>query len=220
MPNQTGVIFDMDGVLVLTEQAHWESWKAVADPMGRDIQYDTFLSCFGRVNPDCIRILFGPEIPPDESARIADRKEAAFREIMRRHVPLSPGLIEMLAALAGVKLAVGSSGPVENVDLILDAGGIRKFFDGVVHGGDVKRGKPAPDVFLLAAQRCGAEPGNCAVIEDAPAGIQAALAAGMFAVGVATTHDAKDLIDAGANATFKDLASVPLEVLTDVRTRR
>jgi len=215
MQEKTGVIFDMDGVLVLTEQAHWESWKAVAEPMGREIQYDTFLSCFGRVNPDCIAILFGKETPPDESARIADLKEAAFRDIVRRHVPLAPGLIEMLTSLgqAGVKLAVGSSGPVENVDLILNAGGIRKYFDGVVHGGDVKRGKPAPDVFLLAAERCGAKPGMCAVIEDAPAGIQAALAAGMMAVGVATTHDAQDLIDAGANATFKDLASVPLELL-------
>jgi len=108
---------------------------------------------------------------------------------------------------------VGSSGPAENVNLILGSGGIRKYFDAVVHGGEVKRGKPAPDVFLLAAERIGVPAGRCAVIEDAPAGIFAAVAAGMRAVGVATTHDSGELKDAGADVVFADLKSVPIEAL-------
>jgi beta-phosphoglucomutase len=216
MKEKIGVIFDMDGVLALTEQAHWEGWKAVADARGRDIQYPVFLSCFGRVNPDCVAILFGADVSMEESARIAEQKEIEFRKILRRHVPLAPGLRDLLTSLrqSGVRLAVGSSGPSENVELILAADGIRQFFDAVVHGGEVERGKPAPDVFLLAAQRLGVPPKSCAVIEDAPAGIRAALAAGMTPIAVATTHDARELIEAGAVATFPDLRSVPLELLT------
>ena len=81
-----GVIFDMDGVIVLTEQAHWQSWLAAAEPRGVTLDYKTFLSCFGRINPDCVPILFGPNISPTESADIADRKEAAFREIIRANM--------------------------------------------------------------------------------------------------------------------------------------
>jgi beta-phosphoglucomutase len=213
----TGVIFDMDGVLVLSEQAHWQSWCAAAKNRGVEIAYKKFVSCFGRINPDCIAIMFGADIPPDESARIADEKEQAFREIVRRHVTLAPGTMELLTGLReqGVKLAVGSSGPKENVELILGAGNIRQYFDAVVHGGDVKRGKPAPDVFLLAAERLAVPARACAVIEDAPAGIQAAVAAEMIPIGVATTHDAADLMAAGASVIYPDLLSIPVKLLVD-----
>ncbi|MCX5690108.1 MAG: HAD family phosphatase [Planctomycetota bacterium] len=211
-----GVIFDMDGVIVLTEQAHWLAWKSAAAGLGVDLQYATFLSCFGRVNPDCIRIMFGEHIAEAESLRIADEKEAAFREIIRTDVPLAPGLNELLKALAarGVKLAVGSSAPPKNVDLVLDAGGLRQAFGAVVDGSQVKRGKPAPDVFLRAAALLSLTPTDCAVIEDAPAGIQAAKAAGMLGVGVATTHKAHELTAAGADVVFPTLADVPLDVLS------
>jgi HAD superfamily hydrolase (TIGR01509 family) len=212
---KTGVIFDMDGVLVLSEQAHWESWQAAAKGRGVEISYDVFLSCFGRINADCIAIMFGADIPADESARIADEKEMAFREIVRRHVPLAPGTVDLLKRLRelGIGLAVGSSGPKENVELILGAGAIRQYFDAVVHGGEVKRGKPAPDVFLLAAERLGIPARACAVIEDAPAGIRAAVAAEMTPIGVATTHDAKELKEAGAIVVYADLKSIPVESL-------
>jgi beta-phosphoglucomutase len=210
-----GVIFDMDGVLVLTERAHWESWRVPAAKRRVELQYETFLSCFGRINPDCVAILFGADTPADESARIADEKEIAFREIVRRDVPLAPGTVALLEGLRreGARLAVGSSGPRENVELILGAGEIRLFFEAVVHGGEVKRGKPAPEVFLLAAERMGLRPEECIVIEDAPAGIQAAVAAGMMPVAVATTHDATQLKAAGAVAIFPDLISVPRQYL-------
>jgi beta-phosphoglucomutase len=212
---QTGVIFDMDGVLVLSEQAHWESWCVAAKARGVHLQYDTFLSCFGRINADCVTIMFGSDIPAEESNRIADEKEIAFRDIVRKDVPLAPGAVDLLENLRGlgVKLAVGSSGPAENVNLILGSGGIREYFDAVVHGGEVKRGKPAPDVFLLAAERLDVPAARCAVIEDAPAGIRAAAAAGMAPIAVATTHDAEELKEAGAIAVYSDLKSVPIDAL-------
>ena len=208
-----GVIFDMDGVIVLTEAAHWQSWLAAAKPRGVELKYETFLSCFGRVNRDCIRILFGPQIPPAESDEIAEAKEAAFREIIRANVPLAPGIGEVLRDLKsrGIRIAVGSSAPPENVNLVLDGGNLRSLFDAAVNGSEVQRGKPAPDVFLIAAKRIGVDPGDCAVIEDAPTGIAAAVAAGMLPVGVATTHTAGQLKEAGA----KIVSAQPADILTN-----
>jgi beta-phosphoglucomutase len=213
--NPRGVIFDMDGVIVLTENAHWQSWLAVAEPRGVMLRYDTFLSCFGRINPDCIPILFGPDISTAESADIADRKEAAFRDIIRADMPLAPGIVALLSKLeaSGASLAVGSSAPPENVALVLDAGNIRSWFDAIVDGSQVKRGKPAPDVFLRAAELMGISPKDCVVIEDAPTGIKAAVAAGMLAVGVATTHKAEELQAVGAHHCFETLADVPMDML-------
>jgi HAD superfamily hydrolase (TIGR01509 family) len=215
-----GVIFDMDGVIVLTEEAHWQSWKAVADGLGKPITYDVFLSCFGRVNPDCIRIMFGDDVPPAESARIADEKEHRFREIIGARVPLAAGLIDLLEELSaeGFLLAVGSSAPRENIDLVLDSGGIRPYFRGLVDGSQVARGKPAPDVFLRGAELLGLEPGRCIVIEDAPMGIEAARAAGMIAVGVATTRERADLEAAGAHAVFDHVADMTAASLRELIT--
>lgn len=209
MPESAGVIFDMDGVLVLTEEPHWQSWQVVAEPRGVELDYDTFLSCFGRVNDDCIPILFG-DVSREETDRIADEKEKAFRDIVREDVPLAPETRSLLGELkdAGFRLAVGSSGPRDNVDLVLDAGKIREFFDAVVTGNDVTRGKPAPDPFLLAAERLDVPADACAVIEDAPPGIEAAKAAGMLAVGVTTTHTADQLRNAGADHLFEHLADL------------
>lgn len=207
----TGVIFDMDGVLVMTEDAHWHAWQAAGASRGVTIDHPTFLSCFGRVNADCIRILFGPEVTLADSLQIADEKEAAFRDLIRSDVPLAPDLLPLLDALKAqsIRLAVGSSAPPANIDLVLDAGKIRRYFDAVADGSEVKRGKPAPDVFLLAAQKMGVSPAQCAVIEDAPAGIEAAVAAGMRAIGVATTHRAEQLLAAGAHEVHADVRSIP-----------
>ncbi len=198
--DKIGVICDMDGVLVLTEQAHWESWLVAARPRGAELSYTVFKSCFGRINPDCVPMLFGPDVSAGEIAAISDEKESAFRDIIRTNVPIMPGIVDLLSGLKrqGVSLAVGSSGPKENVELILSAGGIAHFFDAVVDGSQVQRGKPAPDVFLIGARRMEVDPQACAVIEDAPVGIRAAVAAGMRAVGVATTHPESDLREAGA----------------------
>lgn len=205
-----GVIFDMDGVLVLTEQAHWQSWLAAAEPRGVKIEYPAFLSCFGRINPDCIRILFGPDVEPRESEQIADEKENAFREIIRSNIPLAPGVVELLKALRGigVRCGVGSSGPRENVDLVVDGGGLRPLVDGVVNGSEITRGKPAPDVFLLASTRMGVSPHRCAVIEDAPAGIAAAIAAEMLPVAVTTTHDRHELEESGVKLIFPSVSGI------------
>jgi HAD superfamily hydrolase (TIGR01509 family) len=213
--NDVGVIFDMDGVLVLTEQAHWESWLVPAGRRGAKLDFEKFKSCFGRVNPDCIPILFGPQVPAEDSLAIADEKEKAFRDIVRAKVPLAPGIKQFLTELKqlGARLAVGSSGPRENVELVVNSGGLTEYFDVLVDGSQVERGKPAPDCFLTASKRMGIAAGACAVIEDAPVGVRAAVAAGMLAIGVTTTHSKDDLKQAGAHQIFATPSEIPAKVL-------
>lgn len=208
-----GAIFDMDGVLVLSENAHWLAWKNAAAKHGVELEYEVFLSCFGKVNADCIRIIFGEGvIGDDEAVRIADEKEQAYRDIVGSDVPLAPGLVDLLQGLTaeGARCAVGSSGPIENVDLVLDAGGIRQYFAAAVDISTVRNGKPAPDLFLRAAELIAVPPERCVVLEDAPFGIQAARSAGMTAVGITTSHEIEQLEEAGAHRVFdamKDISS-------------
>jgi beta-phosphoglucomutase len=210
MDRPAAVIFDMDGVLVLSGPAHWDAWRDTAAAHGRPISHAEFLGFNGMTNQDICTRLWGSRATPEFIATIADRKERAYRDAVRAQVPLAPGCHDLLSALHahGVQMAVGSSGPQENVELVLEAGGIRPFFGAVVHAGLVQRGKPAPDIFLAAADLLRVPPARCVVLEDAPNGIQAALAAGMRVLGLATNHVAAELHEHGAELVLPDLASV------------
>jgi HAD superfamily hydrolase (TIGR01509 family) len=191
-----GVIFDVDGVLVDSGPPHRESWYRLARevhlPMSSDLRVrdEFFARTFGRTNKDTLEALFARELPEAEWRRLGDRKEELYREIVRGRVPAMPGAVELVEALAadGARLAVGSSGPRENIELCLDEMGIRERFDTVITGDCVTRGKPDPQVFLLAAEGLGLEPGRCVVIEDAVAGVEAAKRAGMRAVALTSSH--------------------------------
>ncbi len=194
MDDQPAVIFDMDGVLVDSYQAHYQSWQRAAAAAGRTMSLEEFTASFGRTSREIIAALW-PEAVASEAdiARLDALKEAAFREILAANFPPMPGVEKLLKSLraAGFALAIGSSGPPENVALVLDRLGGRALFGAVVNGMDVTRGKPDPQVFLLAAERLGVPPCRCAVVEDAPLGIAAAKAAGMASVGLASTGRAR-----------------------------
>jgi beta-phosphoglucomutase len=184
------VIFDMDGVLIDSYRAHLQSWQEAARVEGLKITEEQFAATFGKTSREAI-----PWLWPDRhftEVQIKDfdhRKEAAFRRIIAARFLLMPGVLELLDSLdkAGFLLAIGSSGPPENVDLVLDKLEIRPLLSAVVTGADVTRGKPDPQVFLIAAQRLGVSPDRCVVVEDAALGIEAAHAAGMRAIGLAST---------------------------------
>jgi beta-phosphoglucomutase len=190
MSGQYAAIFDMDGVLVDTYLAHYRSWLEMAEPEGLHFTEAQFAPTFGRTSREIIAHFWGNDRYDDNAIAALDaRKEAVFRRIVEADFPAMPGIVDLLQALyeAGFKLAVGSSGPPENVDLVLDKLGTRSLFDAIITGNDVVRGKPDPQVFLLAADRLGVPPARCAVIEDAPAGVAAANAAGMVSVGLMST---------------------------------
>lgn len=200
--NAVAVIFDMDGVLIDSYHAHYRSWLEMAEPEGLSFTEAEFATTFGHTSREIIARFWGEGRYDDaQIAELDRRKEAAYRKIIETDFPDMPGAVELLRSLraAGFRLAVGSSGPPENVAMVLEKLDARELFDAVVTGADVRRGKPDPEVFLLAAQRLGVVPGNCAVIEDAPAGVAAANAAGMTSVGLLSTgRTRKDLVAARA----------------------
>lgn len=184
------VIFDMDGVLVDSYRDHYESWQTFCHERGLAMSEEYFAATFGRTSREVIVDLWGQDrFTPEEIAEIDRRKESIFRNRLANHFPVMDGARELIDALkvAGIAIGVGSSAPPENVWFSLDRIERRDSFSSVVTGADVTRGKPDPQVFLLNSQRLGVPPERCLVIEDAPPGIEAALAAGMTCVGFAST---------------------------------
>jgi len=190
-------IFDMDGVLVDTYQAHYRSWLEMARAEGLDFSEEDFRQTFGWTSREVIaRLWVGRSLSPARMAAMDAEKEAAFRRAIQDNVPLMPGAVELLRSLhaEGFRLAIGSSAPPENVDLVLERTELRDLFQAVVTGADVTCGKPDPQVFQVAAQRLEATPARCVVIEDAPAGLAAAQAAGMACVGLVSTGRTRNVL--------------------------
>jgi beta-phosphoglucomutase len=216
---QNAAIFDMDGVLVDTYRAHYESWAELTRSEGLRFTEEDFARTFGCTSREILSELGrqqGRDVSVEEVAAMDARKEAAFRRIISANVPVMPGALELLAGLhaAGFRLALGSSAPPENVELVVARLALGRWLDATVTGRDVTRGKPDPQVFLLAAQRLGVPPARCVVIEDAPVGIAAARAAGMAAVGLASTGRTR------ASLAAADLVIDRLDELSPDRLRR
>lgn len=208
-----GVVFDVDGVLVDSYATHRASWQGALRERGLAMSEDDFQRTFGRTSREIIRELFGDALSDADVAAIDERKEALYRELLARSFPAMDGaapLIDALAA-AGFRLAAGSSAPPANVEQTLEGLGRRAAFAAVVTGRDVTRGKPDPQVFLLAAERLGLAPGACAVVEDAPAGVAAARAAGMASIGLVGTASEEALRDAGAHLVVRSLRELSPE---------
>lgn len=205
-----GVLFDMDGVLVASGPAHSASWRVLARRHGLTISDALFRDTFGKPSRDIIRQIWGADTPDEQIRRLDEEKEAVYRELVRGMVPLTIGVRELLDTLAraAIPLAVATSGPPENVALVLEETGIGPYFRATVHGFDIRRGKPAPDCFLLAAERIGLPPQACVVVEDAPVGIEAGLAAGCRVVALVGTHPAERLRAAGAHDVVCELREI------------
>jgi beta-phosphoglucomutase family hydrolase len=185
------VLWDMDGTLLDSAQYHWLAWQESLYAEGYNVTREQFEASFGQRNDTILRGYFGPELTDDEIARIGGDKEARYRNLVReRGIDLLPGVRRWLARLSaeGWRQAIASAAPLANVEAIVAALEITPFFDAFVSAEDVQRGKPDPQVFLIAAERLAVAPARCVVVEDAPAGLEAARRAGMRAIGVRTTH--------------------------------
>lgn len=183
---EIAVLWDVDGTLVDTAELHFEAWQRLAAEIGKTYSREDFAATFGWRNVEIFPRVFGPEYSPAEIDALGERKELYYRAEAKKGLELLPGVYDLVRGLrdAGIPQAVGSSAPRGNVELILDMTGLREFITASVAMEDVSRGKPDPEVFLTAAKRLGVAPEHCVVFEDAPAGIRAAKAGGMKAVGV------------------------------------
>jgi len=193
-----GAIFDMDGVIVDTGWAHRQAWAEFARMHGAEFTDEAFLRTFGMQNYQIIPIVLGRDVPPEEIGPMGDWKEQRYRQIVSEKLTAPDGLMTLLEDLKAhdFGIAVGSSAPKANIDLVLDRLAIRCSFDAIVYGDMVRRGKPAPDTFLTAAEMLGVPPDRCVVVEDAIPGVQAGKAAGMAVVAITATRTRQDLVQA------------------------
>jgi HAD superfamily hydrolase (TIGR01509 family) len=181
----------MDGTLLDSAEYHWLAWRESLEAERYELTHDQFVATFGQRNDTILRGWLGADLSLDEIDRIGGAKEARYRALVReRGIALLPGVERWLSRLAaaGWRQAIASAAPRLNVEAIMGALGIESFFGAISSAEDVQRGKPDPQVFLVAAERLGIPPARCIVVEDAPAGIEGAHRGGMRAIGVRSSH--------------------------------
>ena len=191
-------LWDMDGVLVESASFHYVAWQRVWAEMGITLTEADFRKNFGQRNDTIIRDMLGENVKLELINQIGPKKEVYYREAVSGNVEPLPGSIELLKALgeSGFRCALASAAPRANVELILSELGAFPLFDALVTYEDVTRGKPDPQVYLLAGQRVHAPPERCLVLEDAVAGVQGAKAAGMACLAVTSNHPRQALAQA------------------------
>ena len=189
-----GLIWDLDGTLVDTEQNHYAAWRALLQEHDQDLSYEKFLSTFGLRNDEILRHHLGFEGDDQQIAALGTRKEELFGALLERDgLRMQPGarqLVEHVHRLGG-RQAIASSAPPGNIDLMMRLMGLRDCFHAIVSAEEVKRGKPAPDIVLRAAERLDLPPSRLVVLEDAPAGVEAGKAAGCRVIGIATASEGR-----------------------------
>lgn len=186
---KSAVIFDLDGVIVSTDEYHYEAWKQISDqediPFNREIN-EKLRGVSRMESLDIILSHTTKSYSETEKLLLAERKNDRYRELLN-HLSakdILPGVRELILNLKGreIQIAIGSSS--KNTPIILEKIGMASSFDAIADGNAINNSKPDPEVFLLAAERLGVQPEECIVMEDAEAGIEAAIAAGMKAVGI------------------------------------
>lgn len=202
------VIFDLDGVIVSTDECHFKAWKAMAEQEGIPFTRDDNHRLRGVSRMESLGIVLekaNRSYSESEKKQLAEIKNALYVKLIMeiQASDLLPGAKETVDRLRemGIKTAIGSSS--KNAPLILDRLGITQDFDAIADGNGIKNSKPAPDVFLLASEMLSIAPEYCLVVEDADAGIDAAINAGMISLGVgAAQYYEKATIRANSLADF------------------
>lgn len=190
-------IFDLDGVLVHSMPLHVEAWRQYLETVGIPVD-DLEGAMHGKRNSELVRQWFGDHLTEDLVLGHGAAKERLWRElILKEGIDQYRvlGVNEFLERYRDLPKAVGSNAELENIDFVLDRFNLRQYFRVVVNGYQVTHAKPAPDIYLKAAERLEVEPARCIVFEDSPVGIAAARAAGMRVVGIETTLDELEDVD-------------------------
>jgi kojibiose phosphorylase len=209
-PDIRGIIFDMDGVIADTARFHYQSWEKLAQEEGIAFTWETHLAMLGTTREESLRIFTaGLDLDAETRKSWFDRKNHYFLELMRQLRPgdTLPGVERIIdqARAAHLKIAVGSSS--KNAFPVLDQLELRAKFDVIGDGYSVERSKPAPDIFLWVAGALGLPPRHLLVLEDSPAGIEAARTGGFYVIGLGDVplNGAHALLPGLADHTLQDL---------------
>lgn len=211
------VLWDVDGTLIDSSEYHWLSWQSALEAEKFPITRKRFAATFGQRNDEILRGYF-PDYTSKEIARIGDAKEVIYRELIRaRGIELLPGVLRWLDKLKndGWLQAIASSAPRANLDAIIQARSLAPYFDAIASAEDVTAGKPNPQVFLAAAAKLEAKAAACVVVEDAPAGTEAARRAGMRCIGVLSSHG-----ELKADVVVPSLEELPDDAFDELLARR
>ncbi|MBA7502742.1 Phosphoglycolate phosphatase [subsurface metagenome] len=192
------VLWDMDGVIANSGSFHFAAWQETFAKRGVNFTKKDFTKFFGIRNDFIIRNVLGEGLSEENVESIVQEKEASFREKAKGNIKPFPGVIKLLNTIkkGNFKQVLVSSAPKENIDLLNSELNLEGIFDCIVSGREVAESKPSPQISLLAAEKLGAEPKDCIVIEDSPFGVKAAKAAGMRCLAVTNTHPKQNLGEA------------------------
>lgn len=202
----SAVLWDLDGTLIDSAESHWLAWREVLTPRGYDLTYEQFAASFGQRNDDVLRKYVDPELSALDIENIGSIKEAIYhKNILLNGMKLLPGVrdwVERLKA-GGWRQAIASSAPLVNIKAVLEVTRLM-CFEAIVSAEGVERGKPDPQVFVLAANKLQVHFSRCVVVEDTPAGVTAARSASMKVIGVLSSHSRL-----AADLTVHSLTEVP-----------
>jgi len=211
--SRKAILWDMDGVISDSYPLHYASWQETFARRGIQITKQDFTELFGVRNDLIVRTVMGNQLSDQEVAQIVQEKEEAFRRKAAGQIKPFPGVLKLLKALKQGNFKVGlvSSAPKQNIELVVNELDLTDIFDCIVSGQEVSESKPNPQIFLCGAQKVGASPNDCLVIEDSPLGVKAARAAGMKCLAVTNTHPRDKLSE--ANMVVDSLENVDLITL-------
>ena len=184
-----GIVFDLDGVITDTARFHYKAWKKIADQEGIFFDEEINERLKGVSRMASLKVIMerkNKEYTPDQLQNLAEEKNNYYKELLDNLTPedILPGIMDFIANLKKNKIKTSVCSASKNTDFILEKLGISHVFDAIVTGNDVKKSKPDPEGMIIAAQRMGLKPEECTVVEDAYAGIQAAVKAGMKSLGI------------------------------------
>jgi HAD superfamily hydrolase (TIGR01509 family) len=208
-------LFDLDGVLINSMPLHTRAWEVYLEQLGLQAS-DIEARMHGKRNPELVRELIAADLPDEVVFEHGAAKERLFRELMAAEIERYgiPGLTQFLERYRDVPKAVASNAERANIEFTLERLGLKAYFKVVVDGWEVKRPKPFPDMYLLAAQRLGLPAEDCIVFEDSPVGAAAGKAAGMRTVGVETIPTEF----AGLDLVVRDFRDARLESWLEAQT--
>lgn len=212
-------IFDLDGVVVDTAKYHYEAWKRLADDLGILFTENDNEHLKGVSRMDSLEIILEigrKQLQMSEKLELAALKNKRYVEYINKMTPgdILPGTLELISILKREKIRIALGSASRNTSLILSRIGMINSFDAVADGNTVSKTKPDPEVFLVAAGMLDIEPGRCLVFEDALAGIEAALNAGMICIGIGDKNILKD-----AHMVVKGLYELDLNKLIALEKR-